>query len=291
MLPAPLVHSLGVIVSDLAIVKYINGAALTLLVYDHILCMPEELQFVWGARWSIAKTLFLFNRYLVPISLVLVAHAFAGFGTEGLTDTYCKTAMSLFSILGLFSISAADVVVVLRVIVLWNRRSPVTFSMLFVLFATLAVSIISMAMAISQMHATTTFNRLLKICVVSQRPTSLAMVWGSSLVFDIFVLLLTVLNYLDRPRTAHGGASMSVLYRDGIGFFLILSCLRAFTFVMALVAPLQFTHLGPFFAWPMVTLMLSRLIFNARKEEPSRCRQYDSEGQLTSGSSWEDDVG
>lgn len=43
------------------------------LIYDHILTLPEEVQFIWTARPSIAKTLFLANRYLVPVTQIITA--------------------------------------------------------------------------------------------------------------------------------------------------------------------------------------------------------------------------
>jgi len=43
--------------------NYSNAAALTLLVYDIFLTMGKEVTYIWGARWSIPKALYLFGRY------------------------------------------------------------------------------------------------------------------------------------------------------------------------------------------------------------------------------------
>ncbi|KAJ7040722.1 hypothetical protein C8F04DRAFT_225840 [Mycena alexandri] len=43
--------------------NYSNAAALTVLVYDIFLTLGKEVTYIWGSRWSIPKTLYLFGRY------------------------------------------------------------------------------------------------------------------------------------------------------------------------------------------------------------------------------------
>jgi hypothetical protein len=42
------------------------------LLYDHIITLPDEYRFVWKARPSFAKYAFLVNRYAVPAVMVLM---------------------------------------------------------------------------------------------------------------------------------------------------------------------------------------------------------------------------
>ncbi|KAJ7468960.1 hypothetical protein B0H11DRAFT_1920742 [Mycena galericulata] len=42
---------------------FLHSAALTVLAYDILLTMDSEVTYIWGARWSIPKALYLFGRY------------------------------------------------------------------------------------------------------------------------------------------------------------------------------------------------------------------------------------
>ncbi|KAJ7907350.1 hypothetical protein B0H13DRAFT_2019111 [Mycena leptocephala] len=43
--------------------SYVVVAALTVLVLDHIMTLGEEEKYMWGSKWNLAKTLYLWNRY------------------------------------------------------------------------------------------------------------------------------------------------------------------------------------------------------------------------------------
>lgn len=49
------------------------GIGLVIVLYDHVITFDDEVQHVWKAKSSFAKWSFLFNRYLVPTVLIVVA--------------------------------------------------------------------------------------------------------------------------------------------------------------------------------------------------------------------------
>ncbi|KIM33086.1 hypothetical protein M408DRAFT_62367 [Serendipita vermifera MAFF 305830] len=51
--------------------KYLSYATFALLIYDHLLTLPEEVKLVWLGRPSFVKALFLFNRYFVPLFIAI----------------------------------------------------------------------------------------------------------------------------------------------------------------------------------------------------------------------------
>ncbi|KAJ6605088.1 hypothetical protein B0H10DRAFT_2005748 [Mycena sp. CBHHK59/15] len=59
------------LVQDSRLTGYLAAAALCVLIYDHIVCIPDEVELIWKSRWGIAKIIYLWNRYfsLVAISL------------------------------------------------------------------------------------------------------------------------------------------------------------------------------------------------------------------------------
>ena len=46
-------------------------AGTVVLLYDHLMTLPDEYRFVWKAKKSFAKYAFLLNRYAVPSAMLL----------------------------------------------------------------------------------------------------------------------------------------------------------------------------------------------------------------------------
>ena len=49
-----------------------TAAGTVVLLYDHIITLPDEYRFVWKANSSFAKYAFLVNRYVVPSVMLLI---------------------------------------------------------------------------------------------------------------------------------------------------------------------------------------------------------------------------
>jgi hypothetical protein len=50
------------------------AVGLVALLYELVLTFPDEVQLVWMQRSSLAKKLFLLNRYLVPTCHIIIAY-------------------------------------------------------------------------------------------------------------------------------------------------------------------------------------------------------------------------
>ncbi|KAF8182375.1 hypothetical protein K438DRAFT_1157832 [Mycena galopus ATCC 62051] len=59
------------LIADSRVTGYFAVASVCLLLYDHIVCFPREVELVWSSRWGLAKAVYLWNRYfsLIAISL------------------------------------------------------------------------------------------------------------------------------------------------------------------------------------------------------------------------------
>lgn len=59
--------------------QYVSAVGLVILLWDHFLTIHDEVELVWRAQMSFPKLLFLFNRYVVPICLIILTYV--GFQT------------------------------------------------------------------------------------------------------------------------------------------------------------------------------------------------------------------
>jgi len=57
------IEALVTAVGDYKIFSYVEVANLTVFIWDILLTLPREIEFVWRARWSLGKVLYIINRY------------------------------------------------------------------------------------------------------------------------------------------------------------------------------------------------------------------------------------
>ncbi|VDB96530.1 unnamed protein product [Peniophora sp. CBMAI 1063] len=65
---------------------YVSMAGLVMILYDHMLTFADEVELIWKAPRSIARTLFLINRYCVPAMVIGSMHAFSAISQSTFVD-------------------------------------------------------------------------------------------------------------------------------------------------------------------------------------------------------------
>jgi len=129
---------------------YTAIAGLTVLVLDHIMTIPEEVEYMWRCKWSLAKCLYLWNRYFG-----LAALSFATFYTirPTVSDNACQVFLQLEGVATAIIIGTADVVLLLRVYVLYgNSKRMLLFLIPLVSCEVIPMIIISIFSDLSLKH-------------------------------------------------------------------------------------------------------------------------------------------
>ncbi|KAI0686846.1 hypothetical protein BC835DRAFT_1378235 [Cytidiella melzeri] len=252
---------------DIRTTRYMGVVGLVLLMYDHALTFGDEVSLVWAAPRSFAKYAYLFNRYMVLVCLLAIAHEMCGFVGDVYSDLSCRKFLFVVSILSLLSIAIGNVLVLLRVVLLWDHR-PTIFRLLaggflvsFSVQATLMV--ISLLEMFSGLYWVST---PINMCITTFTPRKFIGVWASPMLFEVLVLFSTILNALDRPHQAHTRVADS-LYRDGITYFCAVAFCRTLNLIFATIGRPSTSMLMVFFTWSATTTVLSRSLLNIRKQE------------------------
>lgn len=103
--------------------QYVSAVGLVILLWDHFLTVHDEVELVWRARLSFPKLLFLFNRYVVPACLIILTYATSGFSDDILSDSFCQTWFGVGIVVGMVSIGTSNFLILLRLWVLWDRKT------------------------------------------------------------------------------------------------------------------------------------------------------------------------
>ncbi|KAI0790880.1 hypothetical protein C8Q75DRAFT_806253 [Abortiporus biennis] len=241
--------------------RYLTAAGLVVLLYDHILTLPDEIRLVWPVRRSFAKYAFLLNRYLVLGCVLAVAYEMYSNNKQG-----CRKFLFTCSLFALLSVAIANILVILRVIILWEHRPMIVKLMIGGFCATFSAQVATMLVSLVHLVRGVFWSPEAGMCILTVSTPIFIAVWASPMLFEILVLIATIVNALDRPRGPHQRLT-NALSRDGITYFLALTLFRALNLAFAATLNPSLTMLGSFFVWSLTTTVLNRSILRLRDAE------------------------
>lgn len=225
--------------------QYVSAAGLVVLLWDHFLTLHDEIELIWRARSSFPKLLFLFNRYVVPTSLIMLTYATSGFSEDILSDSFCQTWFGVGIVVGMVSIGTSNFLILLRLWVLWDRKTRLVLVTLSLFLVTQITAIVCTTYVVSSMMPLVVFEPYLDSCILTQK-VNFVILWTPGIVFEFMIFVTTWWNALDQPLPQHAKMA-KVMYRDGSIYFFVLFGLRLLNLILSIVSPLSLMFLGVFF--------------------------------------------
>ncbi|KAL5639292.1 hypothetical protein ACGC1H_006711 [Rhizoctonia solani] len=246
------------------LINTLKSLGYVLLLYDHLLTLQDEIRLIWPGPWSLVKTLFLINRYSVPIFLTINSWEMSGF-TGPDSTTVCRRWVPIEGYAEVTSLGISNLLLLLRVHALYGRSRRVLV-FLAILYILTYISIITTAtMALLHMIPQLTYSPLAGICSVPEKPVALQAVWAAPLGFEILIFAMTLYKCLEHAKTQQLQVPLlRTLYRDGFLYFLVGRFMRILNLALWIVAPVSLIYLGLYFIWALITLLISRLLLNLR---------------------------
>ncbi|KZV70142.1 hypothetical protein PENSPDRAFT_685780 [Peniophora sp. CONT] len=200
-------------------------AAFAFLLYDYLLTLPTEVTHLWHRPLSRASLLFFSIRY-VPIlaSLVLII-----LGHVPVFEMSCETYEWCMKIKLLVTQIYVCILMGVRVAAMYYNKRSIVLLVITVSAALLGASI---AIIVYKEHTTTyTFAGLgVRQCQTALYDKRDAYAWITQAIFDIFVLVLTVVRTFanwreDGARRCPGSGRglADLMFRDGIVYYLVIT--------------------------------------------------------------------
>ncbi|KAH9919487.1 uncharacterized protein BXZ73DRAFT_104959 [Epithele typhae] len=244
-IPTPFNEPLETLLVHGTAVNVMTLVGFTALLYDHFITFTDEIHLIWRARKGIVSTIFLLNRYIVPMMLAL--DIFETFGDVSHLLTFCKVWTVIQSYLTITSFISVHAIVAWRVYAIYNghqwilRLLWIVGSLNFLVSAAITTaSLIPIISTLQPYH---------HACVGSV-PDYIWSIWLPSVVFETLLFGLTVV-------------AMHVVLRC-CNILLPLSLM-----VWALAGP-DLLGLARYFALAMVNIAGSRLILNLKAYADAR---------------------
>ncbi|KAF7324934.1 hypothetical protein MKEN_00535700 [Mycena kentingensis (nom. inval.)] len=256
---------------DVATTRYVSAAGFVMLLYDHVLTLDDEVEFIWSAPNTVAKILFLIMRYMVPLFMLGQAITRSGLAYIYMSDYACKVWTSFATYSGLVSIAISNFLVLLRIWTLLPRgHALVRWSVMFYI-AMQTANVAVTTWVIVEMNDLPSdvlvFEPLVGLCTFAKKP-NVVWLWVVGLAYEVVVFAVVAWNALARPRSmeTEGEAQLlRMLFRDGLFYFVTLTVLRVSNTIISIVSPVSSLFVIVFFIWGSTTVTTSRLIINQRR--------------------------
>ncbi|KAK7461927.1 hypothetical protein VKT23_008358 [Stygiomarasmius scandens] len=234
---------------------YFQLAAFVMVVYDHILTFPEEVNYIWGQKLNGATLLFFINRYITPIEFIVVLVAFH---QQNWPPEVCDRFVAFEGAATIALVTIAELVMILRVYALYGRPIPL---LSFLLLALIGQVIISSIGIVSGFAAP--FPPPLHGCVLTGTRALFPALWVAPLILDSIIFLLTV--WRTRRYLSQHVSTAYVLMRDGTIYFFLIFMANASNVIIYYTAADDLKAFGASFSQLITSLMISRLIINLRR--------------------------
>ncbi|EJU04512.1 hypothetical protein DACRYDRAFT_21024 [Dacryopinax primogenitus] len=256
--------------------SYIEAAAMTALIYDHLLTLAEEIELIWKSSFSLVKILFLINRYSVLGVMLVQTWSMAGYAT-GLNDHVCRNlffAVSTWQLIAGGGIS--PFLLFLRVWSIYGRTRTVQVVVGGLCAANFIAILISATLNIWILLGNIYYAPQINRCVCTQRPEYVWVIWVTPLIYETVIFGMIAYKTWTHMREDIQTPIITALWQDGILYFTVLVAVRLYTILAWIVAPPSLFFMGIYLMLATITTMASRTILHLR----AAARQRDS-GYIT----------
>ncbi|KAI0826672.1 hypothetical protein BC628DRAFT_250289 [Trametes gibbosa] len=229
------------------------------LLYDHLITLTDEINLIWNVRKGVVSTVFLLNRYCIPV--VLALDIYESFGNAAASIVFCKVWTVIQSYVTIVSYISIHATVAWRLYAIFNGKAWVAWVLWIAGFLNFAISAgITTASLVPIIANLRPYHNA---CVGSV-PNYIWSIWLPSVFFEtlLFGLTITAMLYQGQHRSL---TSLSLLlYRDGMLYFVAVTFCSMFSLMVWALAGPDLLGLARYFALAMVNIAGARLVLNLK---------------------------
>ncbi|KAH8102028.1 hypothetical protein BXZ70DRAFT_47824 [Cristinia sonorae] len=248
---------------------YLDVVSAALLVYDFLLTFHAEVRLIWPSRWNLIKVLFFLTRYLpfIDISLVLFYQT-----KTNITVETCKKAYYPAGWLIVIGITLAEIILMIRTWAIWGRSRRIAICL-----GVACVSLLVPVLVIEHLWLKTLVfspypSPATPGCLLTGGSSIIAVSFIIVIIFETFVLVLTLIKGVQHYRLAGNRDLVAVLYRDGVLFYIYLFIISIINFIVIVAAPRELADILAIFQRVMHSCLSARVLLNLREARERETR-------------------
>ncbi|PVF93186.1 hypothetical protein CPB86DRAFT_838678 [Serendipita vermifera] len=268
--------------------RFTTLAGITLIIYDTLLTLGVEVQYLWSKPWTHSiKSIYLFNKYLtigiqfttmyqlsnlrpgltleVSFSIIYTTQFSFDERRTLLTRNSCRTYMIYGAIAQILSEIMSKWILTLRLVAVYAQSKIIVRS----LYAIYGISYLACAvftfMAIKYNEANVFVIDIGDYCAIKSIPAIYSFIFIAPLIYELYMAILTVRKAVLHARFIKGSSSTSapvlhVMFRDGITYFVMVAVARIV--LIWLVISSGTLYLGLALQWTVDVVLVCRFYLN-----------------------------
>ncbi|KDR65885.1 hypothetical protein GALMADRAFT_260088 [Galerina marginata CBS 339.88] len=239
----------------------------TIILYDHLITLHDEVELIWKAKWSLVTILFLMNRYYVLAAIFFDLYMVF---SPNITDKMCTRYFHWEGWTGLIAAMLAQGTLQIRIYALYSLNKKILALMLICYFAFSAISAWIMRTDLESLIIIAVQIPGGKSCIPT-RVSNFYSFWIPVLLFDFMLFFLAVIRGIGEYRSDgsslfRGGRSLvGILIRDSVFYFLVIALTYLTSLLFWLAAPLGLVEAPVGFCPAMSCVLANRVLFNIRE--------------------------
>ncbi|KAI8986078.1 hypothetical protein BD414DRAFT_515138 [Trametes punicea] len=235
---------------------YVGIASYTALVWDHLITLGDEIEYIWKRRKGPLIYLFFLNRYLTPLGFVINIFAyFSPTWTPTLTFGRCQHFVRYEGSMTVIGINTTALMMLLRIYAMYERRKPV------VLFVAAAFCVEFGVNAWLLTHGVGTACTMIFDPDTVKGPIASASAW-LPLLYDTIVFVLTIKRTYKGLRNPTVGRIMRILLKEGLLYYSVIFTITLILTLMIVSAPDGLKNVTAH----MTVAMMSRITLHLKKQ-------------------------
>ncbi|TFK23473.1 hypothetical protein FA15DRAFT_464558 [Coprinopsis marcescibilis] len=261
-------------------IRYLNASSLTVLIADYLQTVDLETKLIWGSDWTLVKVLYLVSRYSPFFDVPLTVYYNEAMG---ISPELCYQLLIVLSASIVFGSMIAEgshpnvlyegdltdrrrtAILFLRVAALLGRKRRMNIYLaVHYVIAESGLLTAFIMFIVSLKFGQSPVPKYINCMIVDSNFLPLIAVFGIILFNQAAVMLISVWIGIRKYRNSKGPL-VGVFYRDGAGYFILLSMMSAVNLIVAAVGPPEYKYL---FAAPQRVLhstLSTRMVLHLRE--------------------------
>ncbi|KAJ8096252.1 hypothetical protein PM082_011395 [Marasmius tenuissimus] len=241
--------------------------AATLVVYDTLLNFDNELHFIWASPWTSVKVLYLVQRYLPFVDVVILLVYY-----QSLTDPkQCLTTMRIIGWLSFAGALLAEALMSIRVWAVWGRSRYILACLGILYIGCFTPGAFYFGKFIQGVaYGNPPFpisNR--EGCLIVGGNNLLYITWTMFAVYDTASFILMMIPVARAYRRGGRSSVIRIIYQDGIKYSVFLSAFSLMNIVVMITCP-SFVFLLSSVERVFHSVIASRAILHIRQQSDTQ---------------------
>jgi len=187
----------------------------TLLVYDYLCTLDQEIELVWSKNFSIGSILFFINRYL-PFLDTIILNVIFDVQDFSYSSNQCRRYVQLTAWLMFVGMVVSEVILTIRTAAMWTRKPVV--DILFVLWGIMCIVPAAVFMHLEMNSLEFGPPQMNLACIIVKSDNTLFIVYSLLALSEVVIAIFTGIKaYQHLQRTQSPWVSQ--LYREGLLFY------------------------------------------------------------------------